>query len=581
MSHSMSDAPSLSVATLPRKAVVMGFGSKLIIGRYPLGDDTTPSPHNSIVVDDGQVVRAVAFLQIPDGPLCVVSAGDNKFINVYNVSSEKQNNPNALQNSSEDDEGNDEGGKGTADRVDDVQRKNSTTSAQPASFKRQRLAKAEYWKPSYQYGPHTKRITSLATCPEGTIVFADKFGEVYRIRLSWSPLHTIEVDGDSTKPATFLLQHFSTLSTLYLTAPVPRIEPVAASEERSGVACRRLFSCDKDRHARVSRFPETYVVEQFLWTRCAVQSAVTCVAEITHVEDAAVYDSSYYQNAARVDKQNKLLNAPYSYYVTGTHGGDVHFWAAKNNVPIESNNETFHLICTFRPRAEGGEPEDFGPVVGVVMLTSAVDPFGSPRHPCDCPRGVLIAYERCSDVFFVPLYDNVGTHGMHPAIVSASRVPLDARPAAVVGSNDATAFVLKRNGHVSFIHLNAVAPPTTEMRAKTCSFNANFPVEVQELPVRVPYLEERIKAVMCRPAAVKQGTPAADGADQLSELEVLDLCASWRYEAVDPRARRQRHDEGGDEDGSEESGDDGEECELPPKKCNGKKKARVEVEEAH
>ncbi|CBZ29854.1 conserved hypothetical protein [Leishmania mexicana MHOM/GT/2001/U1103] len=579
MPCNLSDAPSLSVATLPHKAVVMGFGSKLIIGRYPLGDEATPSPHNSVLVDDGQIVRAVAFLHIPDGPLCVVSAGDKKFINVYNVSSWKQNNPNALQNSSDDDD--DEGGMDTADILDDEARRKSKANAQPVTLKKHQLAKAEYWKPSYQYGPHTKRITSLATCSEGTIVFADKFGEVYRIRLSWSPSHTIEVDGDATKPATFLLQHFSTISTLYLTAPVPRIEPVAASEERSGVACRRLFTCDKDRHARVSRFPETYVVEQFLWTRNSVQSAVTCVAEISYVEDEAVYDSTYHHNAARVNKHNKSLNAPYSYYVTGTHAGDVHFWAAKNNVSIESDNETFHLIGTFRPRSPDGQPENFGPVVGVTVLTSVMDRFGHPLHPRDCPRGVLVAYEQCSDVFFVPIYDNVGAHSMHPAMVSASRTSLDARPVAMVGSNEATAFILKRNGHVSFMHLCIVAPPEKGMPTKTCSFNANIPAEVQELPVRMPFLEERIKAVMCGPAAVEEGAQTATGTDRLSELEALDLCASWRYEVVDPRTRRRDNNEVDGDDGSNESGgDEGEETGSAPKKGNGKR-ARVETERVH
>ncbi|AIO01353.1 hypothetical protein LPMP_330600 [Leishmania panamensis] len=575
MPRNLNDASSLSVATLPRKAVAIGFGTKLIIGRYPLGDDTTPSPHNSVMVDDGQIVRAVAFLQIPDGPLCVLSAGDKKFINVYNVSSRKQNNPNALQNSSDEDD--DEGRTDTADLMGSEARRKSTTNAGPASFKKSQLAKAEYWKPSYQYGPHTKRITSLATCSEGTIVYADKFGEVYRIRLSWSPSHTIEVDGDATKPAVFLLQHFSTISTLYLTAPVPRIEPVAASEERSGVACRRLFTCDKDCHVRVSRYPETYVVDQFLWTHSAVQSPVTCVAEIACAEDAALYGSSYHYGASCVKRPNKSLSAPYSYYATGTHAGDVCFWAAKNNVPVESNSETFHLISTFHPRAPGGQPENFGPVVGMTVLTSSIDSFGNPRHPRDCPRGVLIAYERSSEIFFVPIFDNVGTYAMHPAMVSATRTPLDARPVAMVSSNETTGFVLKRNGRVSFLHLCVVASPTTEL-PKTCSFNANIPVEVQELPIRVPYLEERIKAIMCGPAAEEGTAPAAAGDDKLSELEALDLCASWRYEAVDPRTRRQRNDEvDGDDDSSEGGGDEGGEAFSSPRKGNDKKKARVEA----
>ncbi|GET91794.1 hypothetical protein, conserved [Leishmania tarentolae] len=578
MRRSLSDAPSLSVATLPHKAVVMGFGSKLIIGRYPLDDEATPSPHNSVLVDDGQIVRAVAFLHIPDGPLCVVSAGDKKFINVYNVSSWKQHNPNALQNSSDDDGS--EVSMDTADILDDEARRKCKANAQSATLKTQQPPKAEYWKPSYQYGPHTKRITSLATCPEGTIVFADKFGEVYRIRLSWSPSHTIEVDGDAMKPATFLLQHFSTISTLYLTAPVPRIEPVASSEERSGVACRRLFTCDKDRHARVSRFPETYIVEQFLWTRTSVQSAITCVAEIRYVEDEAACDSSCHHNAAGANKHKESINAPYSYYVTGTHAGDVHFWAAKNNVPVESNDETFHLIGTFRARTLDGQPENVGPVVGVTVLTSAMDRFGHPLHPHDCPRGVLVAYEQCSDIFYVPIYYNVDANSMHPAMMSASRVSLDSRPVAMVGSNEATAFVLKRSGHLSFLHLCIVDPPKNGTPTRTCSFS-NIPAEVQELSVRMPYLEEHIKAVMCRPAPVEEGAQPAAETDRSSELEALDLCAPWRYEVVDPRTRRRGNDEVDGDDGSNDSGGDEDEGAGSPSRKGNDKKARVEVDRAH
>lgn len=563
-----TDGPSLSIATLPRKAVVMGYGSKLIIGRYPLDDSTAPSPYNSVLVDDGQLVRAVAFLQIPDGPLCVVSAGDNKLINVYNISSWKQNNPLAINNSSSDD---DEAAVHVSevDIMDDDARRAASKEVQASATEKKALAKAEYWKPAFQYGPHTKRITSLATSPEGTIVFADKFGEVYRIRLSWSPSHTIEIDGDATKPANFLLQHFSILSTMFLTSPIPRIEPVAASEERSGVACRRLFTCDKDRHARVSRFPEAYIIDQFLWTRTATQSVVTCVAEVPYMEDAAVYDTTYNTNATRINKRNKAFNAPYSYYVTGTYAGEVHFWAAKNTVPVESNEESFHLISSFRPRLAGGAPEDIGAVVGITVLTSSMDRFGFPRHPRDCPRGVLVAYERSCDVFFVPLYDNVGSYAVHPALVATTRTTLANRPAAMVSSNDATAFVLTRDGAVSFVRLCDVPPPATGAPAKTCSFNANIHVEVKVTEVRMPYLEERVRAVMCE--------AAAEGESQTA-LEALDLSAPWRYEAVDPRTRKH----GNDKDDSKESDSDAEEGEAPSSSekataAGSKKKARVEA----
>ncbi|KAG5495018.1 hypothetical protein JKF63_02070 [Porcisia hertigi] len=573
----LGDEPSLSVATLPRKAVVLGFGSRFIVGRYPLDDDATPSPHNSVVVDDGQIVRAVAFLQIPNGPLCVVSAGDGKLINVYNVSSWRENNPNAIQNSSDDD--NVKGGMDTAGFVDDEVHSKSTVSVQSASAKRKQLAEADYWKPSYQYGPHTKRITSLATCSEGTILFADKFGEVYRIRLSWSPSHTIEVDGDATTPAKFLLQHFSIISTLYLTAPVPRIEPVAASEERSAVACRRLFTCDRENHVRVSRFPESYVIEQFLWTRGTVQSAVTCVSEIPYVEVAVVSGSSHPHSTVPVNEHNQAPNAPYSYYVTGTHGGDVHFWAAKNDVPIQSDTETFSLISTFHPCAAGGQPENFGPVLGVTVLRGDMDSFGYPRHSSDYPCGVLVAYEGCTDVFFVPIYSHTVTHTIRPAVASATRTSLDARPAAMVGSDDATAFVLKRNGRVSFIRLRDTASSVTGASTEASISDTNVQAQVQQLPFQMPYLEERIRAVMCGPAAVGKGEAAGTEANVLSELEALDLCALWRYEAVNPQKRRHNNDEG-DSDKESADDEDGQTGSLP-KEGTSKKMVRVEAPGAH
>lgn len=572
-----NDAPSLSVATLSRKAVVIGFGTKFIIGRYPLDDSSTPSPYNSVLVDDGQLVRAVGFLQIPDGPLCVVTAGDSKLINVYNVSSWKQNNPLAIEDSSDDDDGGDGAVHvSEVDIMNDKARHGASQTVRANAKAMKELAKAEYWKPSFQYGPHAKRITTLATCAEGTIIFADKFGEVYRLRLSWSPSHTIEVDGDASKPAMFLLQHFSILSTMFLSSPIPRIEAVSSAEDRSSVACRRLFTCDKDRHARVSRYPETYVIDQFLWTRNSTQSVVTCVAEIAYMEDSAVYDTMYNTKAECVNKRNKSFNAPFSYYATGTYTGDVHFWAAKNYIPVEKNEEPFHLISTFRPRVAGGAFEDLGAVVAITVLTSGIDRFGYPRHPRDSPRGVLVAYERGCDVFFVPIYDNMGPYALHPAIVATTRTTLTARPAAMVPSNDATAFVLKRDGTVSFLRLCDVPPPATGCPARACSFNANISVELRETDVKMPYLEERIRSVMCGPALTSPPDGVAGGERQ-TELEALDLSAPWRYEAVDPRTRRR---ESGREDSKEsESDEEVEEASSPGKKAsiNAKKKARVDA----
>lgn len=592
MSHASNNDPSLSVATLPRKAVAISFGTKLIIARYPLSNNAPPSPFNSVLIDDNQLIRAVAFLQIPDGPLCVVTAGDGKYINVYNISSWRQNNPNAVQNSSDDEYDFDIGAENQPVSVD-VSSEAAHGKSPSLAMEKEDLTNSRTWTPSYRYGPHTKRITSLATCPEGTIIFADKFGEVYRLRLSWSPSHTIEVEGDATKPAVFLLQHFSVMSTIFLSAPVPRVDPIASSEECSNVACRRLFTCDKDCRIRVSRYPETYSIEQFLWTAGTERSAVTCVTEIPYPEDEAVYHSSSTANGKVVGQRNKDFTEQFSYYVTGNYKGEVHFWAARNNLSKDSSEEPFSLICTYTASTES---ESLGAVVAVAYITAGVDKLGNPRHPRDTPRGVLIAYEKSPNIHFVPVYDNLGMYQLHPTPIHATRTAIGSCPAAMTVSSSSSVFVLRRNGQVVFLNLSEVAHRTGEEaeKSKMCSFNANVQVAVEEMACEMPYLEERIKAATCGPAAssAPMKSPKSGKSPSLpstsshqditpisTQLESLDLFSQWRYESVDPRARRQQNEDGTKTQDSAESGDSDVENSSEPTKAAAaapQKKQRTE-----
>lgn len=571
-----SAAPSLSIASLPRKAVVIGFGTKLLLGRFscnegflsnntsganyePTGpvaltSPTVEQPLSTVLIEDGQLVRAVAFLHIPDGPLCIVSAGDSKFINVYNVSSWREHNPDAAVDSDDEEEN------------APIEANPATDTSTPAPTAERGAVAPQQWTPSFRYGPHTKRITHVATTNDGSIVFADKFGEVHQIRLAWSPSHTIEVDGDEKTPATFLLQHFSIMSTLFLTSPVPRRDPVASTEERSNVACRHLFSCDKDCHTRVSRYPETYVVEQFLWARGTEQAVVTSVAEIPLLAEEAAH-------GAREDgeKADKRFNPPYSYYATGDSKGRVHFWAASTTASVYAPEPVFQLITSYTPQLLSGEAEA-GAVVAITYVTVTHDDDGRPLHPRDCPRGVLVAFTNLTDVVFLPLFDNMGKYRLHVAQVGATRTHLAARPLAMVGSNECTALVLQRDGRVVFLQLSGLGSVVEERRsggdAKICDFNANVTVGVTFAEESMPRLETTLQKV---------------ASDAAVSLDTLDLTAQWRYDAVDPRTRKGRQRDG-DGDGDGDSADDGEEDDDTAEgkdtaavSPQGRKKARKET----
>ncbi|EPY35645.1 hypothetical protein STCU_01029 [Strigomonas culicis] len=534
---STSTEPSLSVATVPRKAMVFGFGTKLIISRFPVSDDESPSPYNSTIVEDGQIVRAVSFLRIPDGPLCVVTAGDGKMINVYNVSSDKAANPHAQDSS---------------DEEEDEAKKHQTFVTHLS-------------KPSFSYGPHTKRITSLATGEDGSVIFADKFGEVFRLRLSFSPQHTIEVSGDLKAPAVSLLQHLSTLSTLYLSAPVPRLEDVSMTEDVRNVEPRRLFTCDKDRHARVSRYPETYSIEQFLWAKRGHQSVVTCLTEVPSLcdgdTDAPTAATSGHKTA---NKRNRRHNAPYCYYVSGEASGRVCFWAARNDVLDGDPAPSFHLISSFAagsggqgdhraalqaPSGAEGQPvvEDntkaYGSVVSVTYVVLNRTELCA-LHPRDYVRGILVAYEKSSELLYLPLY-NMGEYGLHVSAAHQERIPLPRPPVALASTSDSNAVALLRDGSLTFVGL--VQKPDadrTDEEKKICSVCSNISASPKVLPWRMPYLEQRIKSVMCQPAG-----GAAGGQTQ---LEALDLCAHWKLEPSDPRNRERDSDEDNEAEATEE-----------------------------
>lgn len=466
--------------------MVVGYGKSIVLGKFSAitSSDKKQNPSDLLVIDDKQIVRAVGFIQIPSGPVCLVSAGDGKMINLYNVSS-----------------------------AEDCKSQNIKITA-----------------PCYTYGPHTKRITHLVTCSEGIIVFADKFGEVYRLQLSWSPNHTVVPEGSASAPTSFLLQHFSIFSCLFLSAPIPRHEGIGSTEERSNSLCRRLFTCDKDCHVRSSQFPETFAIEQYLWANTGSPAVVTAIAEIPPVEFQRTCHIKKETASGGLDLCNSLkgsegtlcqlpMLSSQSFYALGYVNGLVSFWMAKNTLQRGERCDVFSLCGQFVPSfAEVGDKnkpagqKKVG-VVGLCFVAASIDLQGFPKHPQDTARGVFVGYEGQKEVFFVPLLSDES--GMLRTITN--KVVSVALPHAVVALRRCTAnsaVALTQEGTIHFVEL--LSSSSVEKSKDVASMK-------WEIQVRKEWSMKAMEASLQKVCA--------------GGLATLDLWAEWEKEVVDPRKR--------------------------------------------
>eukprot|EP00796_Vickermania_ingenoplastis_P012862 gene12862-8743_t len=442
-----SNCPSLSVSTLLGKAIAVGVGEHILLGRFSAITASAGTVLDTTQIHDRQQVRSVAFLQIPDGPLCVVSGGDGKYINLYNISSAEEH-------------------RSASDRSAGMQ-------------------------PCYTYGPHTKRITHVAACEEGVVVFADKFGEVFRLGLCWSPDHRVEPEGSAAAPASFLLQHFSFFTCVFLTSPVLRPEDLAASVERSSSCCRRLFTCDKDCHAR------------YLWP--PHPSPVTVVTEVADSVEGAI-------NAA----------GALSHYVLGHLDGSVSFWAAHNNVSSHAKQLSFSLVRTFSRDAD-----NCGGVVGLSYAAANRDSSGNLRHPDDTPRGFFAARDGSAEVLLYPLLSG-GQHGLLVPEQHVQRVTLPHPIVALRRCTKDSAVALTRAGTLHFIELQA------------CSVvGRDRPVDQQRWAASL--LETHRMDAMER-SLQKLCNGVVDGGPSVA-LACLNLWEQWQQDGMDPRNRKRPHSE--------------------------------------
>lgn len=407
-----------------------------------------------VVLCGGQIVRGMSFLRAPDERLCLVSGGDGKFIAVQDVSSARRANAHSLQL-----------GNATVD--------NATLL--------------------FRSRPHTKRITHVAVCDGATVLFADKFGEVFRLQLVWTTGTGLALASDEVVHA-FLLQHFSVLSTFFVSSAIPWIGCGNKGPTPDLFPRRRLFTCDRDCHARVSLYPETFRIEQYLWTG-APQSVVTAIAEI----------------------QCQVEERRYSHFAVGNRNGWVHLWTADNATGAVGDASTTPFVPSGSFIEEDARTSGAGAVLSVVHASvHAGEVHG--RGEVALSQGILVAYEGVRDVLFVPLEED-GTGGkLSLSGCCALRVGLESPPLAMVGLGGDRAMVLQRSGRVQV--------------------------------VRLAYAESCVSARVCEESWLR-------GLSNLTQRQLGALLGStdpfsqWNYDTVDPRTRRRgRSDfsEGGDVD---------------------------------
>lgn len=459
---SQVELPSLHMATDRTASIgAVAFDEDIVLFRF---DAKSPSVLTSFrSFGDSQRIRAVAFMKLENGPVCLVTAGDNKKVNVFDAEA-------ALAADS------------TAAIV-----------------------------PMFHYGPHNKKIQSLCTGSDGSVVLSDKFGEVYKLQLTYnSSSNTVDVEkvtvtngdddvdesddennkaeADSAPAAaastlsekrdptavSFLLQHFSLIINSMLTSANPR----------------RLITCDRDGHVRVSRYPNTYNIQQYLWNE-APQSPITALVELDKLEC-----------------EERVI-------ALGDRAGRVAIWSQDRS---NSRSDEFsrlavidisRMIAASEMKCASAAEADFATKHGVVSLVfvsnTSSDSFG-----------VLVVVEGVSDLYFIPV--RVGGYSVQCSADTVSRVPLPSVAVGAVGLTQSSALVLLKR---------------KEDRAQVVCLEGDGPHTSTRLDIRA--LPETNKALT-----------------SLS-IEDLDVFLHWRPTAAqDPRIQRSKED-GGEEKNSKKN----------------------------
>lgn len=502
----VEEAASFHLTTMEsERLIVAAFDEKIVLSRLAVQNGTVELLRTWSA---SQRVRSVVLFQHQSSKkILLAAAGDGKQVHCYDVSNF------AL---------------------------NATTTAAPAV--------SETGAPNlvFTYGLHQKKISHVCAADDD-IVLADKFGEVYRLQLAYDESTSTfsatiaeanlldggdddDDDDDKTsnktpvvvatsgngapmfgkQSASFMLQHFSLLTQLYMTDCVPR----------------RLLSCDREGHARVSKYPHTFVIDQFLWND-APQAPITCIAELSDTQCEG------------------------NVIVTGDGKGRVTFWCDAVKVVSASLSEesitspkksdgtfkrltvidlsAFHAESLAHQSSSSGDdssaatgatgaasttaraPAATG-VVGLALLhNKAADAFG-----------VLMALDKVDDLFFCPIRD--GGFSIEVCSSSITRVPVSRPVVGLVTAGPASALAVLRRGAESTEHSIVV------LESDGCEDSSRV----------------RVVDVANSMLAAELNTLG---------LETLDLFAYWRPTAAkDPRAAKlQQEDDDEAEDNEGEA----------------------------
>ncbi|CUF81756.1 Hypothetical protein, putative [Bodo saltans] len=545
----VEEAASFHLTTMEsERLIVAAFDEKIVLSRLAVQNGTVELLRTWSA---SQRVRSVVLFQHQSSKkILLAAAGDGKQVHCYDVSNF------AL---------------------------NATTTAAPAV--------SETGAPNlvFTYGLHQKKISHVCAADDD-IVLADKFGEVYRLQLAYDESTSTfsatiaeanlldggdddDDDDDKTsnktpvvvatsgngapmfgkQSASFMLQHFSLLTQLYMTDCVPR----------------RLLSCDREGHARVSKYPHTFVIDQFLWND-APQAPITCIAELSDTQCEG------------------------NVIVTGDGKGRVTFWCDAVKVVSASLSEesitspkksdgtfkrltvidlsAFHAESLAHQSSSSGDdssaatgatgaasttaraPATAG-VVGLALLhNKAADAFGvlMALDKVDdlffCPKkkktarapaatgvvglallhnkaadafGVLMALDKVDDLFFCPIRD--GGFSIEVCSSSITRVPVSRPVVGLVTAGPASALAVLRRGAESTEHSIVV------LESDGCEDSSRV----------------RVVDVANSMLAAELNTLG---------LETLDLFAYWRPTAAkDPRAAKLQQDDDEAEDNEGEA----------------------------
>lgn len=471
MQNQPANDPTLSYATVRSDgALLVAWDTSVLLTIHSLQG---AAPRTLLSFQDNQRVRAVAFVPLSDGgPTCVATAGDGKTVNLYRI----WDNP-----------------------------PQSSSSSSSSSMSRSTAELVAH------FGPHSKKIVSLSGS-EGCLVFSDKFGCVYRINVRYNRnADAVEIaesvvvpeasskaeaeeegtkkdeankkkqkggadsdgsdnEGEEAAGAVFQLQHFSIITTMHLTL---------AHGKR-----KRLITCDRDGHVRVSNFPAVYDIEQYLWTE-QPQAAVTALTELMPLpcEGAA--------------------------FAMGDRSGRVTFWCGANAPVPKNEGNSFSRVAVVNVAGLLNLSTPTAPILSVVPML----PPASSSDNGAIAGGVFVSVDGCDRSLWIPIrvggfsYEVLTEQAVPVSFPPTAAAPSDSpqgvcSPVAVMSLGTSTAIAILRSGRCLFLRMKGEQQVVPE-------FEEEFPV---------PLFEQHV-------SLWKSG------------LETLNVFGTWDFQTVDPRHR--------------------------------------------